>query len=217
MINDLFLRPLPAADPGRLVVITQKTTQMPFMLLFSYPDFLDFQRSAEGDGHDFPEMAKAFSGIMAYLESAVQMSRQGEAAERTYVHMVSGNYFTVLGAQPMMGRLFLPNEGRTVGADAIIVLTYDTWNNRFAADPHIVGQLVKINGLPFTVVGVTQPEFVGAELGHGAERIRADYDVAADESRTQLILHNRGIHRSSSWDGCSPAQAWNKPAPRPHW
>ncbi|MGA2571369.1 MAG: ABC transporter permease, partial [Terracidiphilus sp.] len=165
MINDLFLRPLPAADPGRLVVIAQTTTQMPFMLPFSYPDFLDFQRSVEGGSHEFPEMAKAYSGIMAYLESAVQMSRQGEAAERTYVHMVSGNYFAVLGAQPMMGRLFLPNEGRTAGADAIIVLTYDTWKSRFAADPHIIGQLVKINGLPFTVVGVTQPKFVGASWG----------------------------------------------------
>ena len=155
MINDLFLRPLPAADPGRLVVIAQKTTQMPMLFPFSYPDFLDFQRSVEGDGHEFPEMARAFSGVMAYLESAVQLSRAGEAADRTFVHMVSGNYFTVLGAQPMLGRLFLPNEGRTVGADAIIVLTYETWKSRFAADPHIIGQLVKINGLPFTVVGVT--------------------------------------------------------------
>jgi predicted permease len=165
MINDLFLRPLPAADPERLVVIAQRTTQMPFMIPFSYPDYLDFQRSLEGNGHEIPEMAKAFSGIMAYLESAVQMSRQGEAAERTYVHVVSGNYFTVLGAQPVMGRLFLPNEGRTAGADAIIVLTYETWKNRFASDPHIIGQLVKINGLPFTVVGVTQPKFVGASWG----------------------------------------------------
>ena len=102
---------------------------------------------------------------MAYLDSAVQMSRPGEAADRTHVHVVSGNYFTVLGVQPMMGRLFLPDEGRTAGADAILVLTYDTWKNRFAADPHIIGQLVKINGLPFTVVGVTQPKFVGAQWG----------------------------------------------------
>src|SRR5208337_943394 len=165
MIDDWFLRPLPAADPGKLVMITQKIPQSQMLLQASYPDFLDFQRSAEGGSHDFPEMAKAFSGIMAYLESAVQMSRQGEAADRTYVHVVSGNYFTVLGAQPMMGRLFLPDEGRTAGADAILVLTYDTWKNRFAADPHIIGQLVKINGLPFTVVGVTQPKFVGAEWG----------------------------------------------------
>ncbi len=165
MINDWFLRPLPAADPGKLVMISQKIPQSQMLLQASYPDFLDFQRSAEGGSHDFPEMAKAFSGIMAYLESAVQMSRQGEAADRTFVHVVSGNYFTVLGAQPMMGRLFLPDEGRTAGADAILVLTYDTWKNRFAADPHIIGQLVKINGLPFTVVGVTQPKFVGAEWG----------------------------------------------------
>ena len=164
-INDLFLRPLPAQDPGRLVVIAQKAPQSSLDFPFSYQDFLDFRRSAEGGGREFPEMAKAYSGIMAYQESAVQMSRQGEAAERTYVHMVSGNYFTVLGAQPMLGRLFMPNEGRTVGADAIIVLTYDTWKNRFAADPHIVGQPVKINGLPFTVVGVTQPKFVGAQWG----------------------------------------------------
>jgi predicted permease len=165
LINDLFLRPLPAADPGRLVTIAQKTPQSQMMFPFSYPDFLDFQRSAEGGSQDFPEMAQTFSGIMAYLESAVQMSRPGEAADRTYVHMVSGNYFRVLGAQPMMGRLFLPDEGRTVGADAIIVLTYDTWKNRFAADPRIVGQTVKIDGLPFTVVGVTQPKFVGAQWG----------------------------------------------------
>ena len=93
------------------------------------------------------------------------MSRAGEAADRSFVHMVSGNYFTVLGAQPMMGRLFLPGEGRTEGSDAIVVLTYDTWKSRFGADPHIVGQLVKIDGLPFTVVGVTQPKFVGAQWG----------------------------------------------------
>jgi predicted permease len=165
IVNDLFLRPLPAADPERLVVIVQKIPQSQVLFPASYPDFLDFQRSAEGGSHESPEIAQAFSGIMAYLEQAVQMSRQGEAAERTFVHVVSGNYFTVLGAQPMMGRLFLPGEGRTAGADAIVVLTYDTWKNRFAADPHIVGQLVKINGLPFTVVGVTQPKFVGAQWG----------------------------------------------------
>src|SRR5512141_1766910 len=91
MINELFLRPLPAADPGKLVMITQKIPQSPMLLQASYPDFLDFQRSAGGDSPDFPEMAKAFSGIMAYLQSPVQMSRPGEAADRTFVHVVSGN------------------------------------------------------------------------------------------------------------------------------
>jgi len=192
MINDLFLRPLPAADPGRLVVIAQTTTQMPFLLPFSCQDFLDFQRSVEGDSHEVPEMARAFSGIMTYLESAVHMSRQGEATERTYVHMVSGNYFTVLGAQPMMGRLFLPNEGRTPGADAIVVLTYDTWKSRFAADPHIVGQLVKINGLPFTVVGVTQPKFVGAQWGRALSGFVPISMLPLMNPEGNEVLTNRG-------------------------
>ena len=165
-INDLFLRPLPAADPGaRLVMIVQKAPQSEMMFPFSYQDFLDFRRNAEGDVRDVPEMAKAFSGVMAFMEMPVHLSRSGEATERTFVHMASGNYFTVLGARPMMDRLFLPNEGQTVGADAIIVLTYETWRSRFASDPHIIGQMVKLNGLPFTVVGVTPRGFVGAEWG----------------------------------------------------
>jgi predicted permease len=192
MINDLFLRPLPAADPGRLVVIGQTATQMPMIIPFSYPDFQDFQRYAEGDGHEVPEMARAFSGVMAYLESAVQMSRQGEAAERTYVHMVSGNYFAVLGAQPMLGRLFMPNEGRTVGADAIIVLTYETWKDRFAADPHIIGQTVKIDGLPFTVVGVTQPKFVGAQWGTALSGFMPITMLPKMNPAAYEIIYNRG-------------------------
>ena len=164
-INDLFLRPLPAADPGRLVVIAQKIPQSEMMFPFSYQDFLDFQRCAEGDGREVPEMAKTFSGVMAYMETPAHLSRSGEATERTFVHMVSGNYFRVLGAKPMLGRLFLPNEGLTVGADPIVVLTYDTWRSHFAADPRIISQTVKLNGLPFTVVGVTQPNFVGASWG----------------------------------------------------
>jgi predicted permease len=164
-INDLFLRPLPAADPGRLVMIAQKVPQSEMMFPFSYQDFLDFQRYAQGDGRDVPEMAKTFSGVMAFMEMPVHLSRTGEATERTFVHLVSGNYFTVLGAQPMLGRLFLPYEGQTVGADAIIDLTYETWRSRFASDPHIIGQVVKLNGLPFTVVGVTPRGFVGAEWG----------------------------------------------------
>jgi hypothetical protein len=145
------------------VVITQNASQISFNFPFSYQDFLDFRRFAEGGGPEVPEMAKAFSGIMAYMQTPIHLSRAGESTERTYVDMVSGNYFTVLGAQPIMGRLFLSNEGRTVGADAIIVLTYDTWRSRFAANPNIVGQTVKLNGLPFTVVGVTQPKFLGAQ------------------------------------------------------
>ena len=164
-VNDFFLRPLPAQNPEQLVVIAQKSPQfeMPFPL--SYLDFVDFRRSAEGADREHPEMAKTFSGLMAYLEAPVHLSRSGGVTARTWVHVVSDNYFSVLGVQPLHGRLFLPTEGQQPGADPIIVLTHEAWRTGFAADPGIVGQPVKLNGVPFTVVGVTPPGFVGASWG----------------------------------------------------
>jgi predicted permease len=164
-VNDFFLRPLPAKDPAQLVVIAQKSPQFEMPFPFSYLDFLDFRRSAEGADREHAEMAKMFSGLMAYMETPVHLSRSGEVTARTWVHVVSNNYFTVLGVQPLHGRLFLPTEGQQPGADPIVVLTHEAWRTRFAADPGIVGQAIKLNGVSFTVVGVTPPGFVGASWG----------------------------------------------------
>lgn len=67
-VNDFFLRPLSAKEPEQLVVIAQKSPQLNFPFPLSYPDFLDFCRFAEGDGREYPEMAKTFSGLMVYQE-----------------------------------------------------------------------------------------------------------------------------------------------------
>jgi predicted permease len=164
LVSDFFLRPLPAAQPEQLVVIAQVTqSDMPYP--FSYPDFEDFRRAVEGDGHEAPDMAAAFSGMMAHKEEVVHLSQAGTGSERTWVHAASGNYFAVLGVRPFLGRLFLPGEGLRAGADPIIVLTHDAWRSRFASDPRILGRSLKLNGVPFTVVGVTPPGFVGAAWG----------------------------------------------------
>ena len=166
VVNDFFLRPLPAKNPEQLVVIAQKSRAVSDMAFpFSYPDFLDFRRAVEGGERDSPDMPKTFSGLMAYKDEVVNLSRAGAGTERTFVHAASGDYFIVLGVQPFLGRLFLPSEGRQPGADPIVVLTYDAWRSRFASDPHIIGQPVKLNGVSFTVIGVTPPGFVGAAWG----------------------------------------------------
>jgi predicted permease len=164
-VNELFLRPLPATDPGRLVVMALKIPKFQYALPNSYPDFQDFRQQVEGRGGETPELAKAFAGLMAYKEEVVHLSRAGEGTERAWIHLVSNNYFSVLGVNPHRGRLILPTEGKNPGADPIIVLTFATWRNRFGGDPGIVGQQVKLNGLPFTVVGITPPDFVGAAWG----------------------------------------------------
>jgi len=142
-----------------------KTLKFQYALPLSYPDFQDFRRQVEGEGQDTPELAQAFTGIMAYKEEMVHLSRPGEGTERAWIHLVSNNYFSVLGVNPYRGRLILPTEGKNPGADPIIVLTHASWRDRFGGDPGIIGQQIKLNGLPFTVVGVTPPNFVGAAWG----------------------------------------------------
>jgi predicted permease len=163
--NDLFLRPLPATEPDRLVVAAVKSPVNPFQVPFSYPDVQDLRKLLETIHSDAPDLARAYSDLMAYKEQAVHLSRAGESTERAYVHAATENYFSMLGVQPHLGRFFLPAEGRTIGADPIIVLSHATWTQRFGANPAIVGQTVKLNGHPFTVVGVAPQGFFGAAWG----------------------------------------------------
>jgi putative ABC transport system permease protein len=163
--NDLFFRPLPVAKPDQLVVIAYKASTIPYQLPYSYPDAVDFRRFVEGDGSAVPDMARVFSGLMAYKEQVVHISQTGRSTERAWVHAVTDNYFSVLGVQPHLGRFFLPQEVSAPGAEAVLVLTYDTWRTRFDADPTIVGQSLKINGIPFVVIGVAPRSFLGASWG----------------------------------------------------
>ena len=163
--NELFLRPLPAVAPDRLVVVAQKSPVVDYQLPYSYADVEDFRRFVETDGAAVPDLARVFSGLMAYKEESVHLSRTGVATERTWVHAVTDNYFAVLGVQPQLGRFFLPGEARTPGADPLFILTDATWRSRFHADPAIIGQTVKLNGVPMTVVGIAPPGFFGASWG----------------------------------------------------
>jgi predicted permease len=78
--------------------------------------------------------------------------------------LVSGNYFEVLGTQPAAGRFFLPEEDRTPGTHPVIVLSHQFWSERFHSDPNVLGTTLRLNGLPYTIVGVTEPAFTGHTL-----------------------------------------------------
>jgi putative ABC transport system permease protein len=163
--NDLFFRPLPAAAPDELVVVATRGPGIPYQLPYSYPDAVDFRRFVEGGGEAAPDMARVFSGLMAYKEQVVHLSQTGKSTERAWVHATTDNYFAVLGVQPHLGRFFRPEEVSTPGSEAVLVLTYDAWRTCFGADPGIIGQSLKINGTPFTVIGVAPQGFFGASWG----------------------------------------------------
>ncbi len=82
-------------------------------------------------------------------------------AELILGEMVAGNYFDVMGVQAALGRMFLPEEDATEGTHPAVVLADDYWRSRHGADPGIVGGEIRLNGRPYTVIGVSPPEFRG--------------------------------------------------------
>jgi predicted permease len=152
MVNMLLLRPLPVQNPNQLVTLLYQQHGGMSAQWFSYPDYRDL-RARTGS---------AFSDVVAFRTSLDGLSVNGRA-DRIVTHFVTGNYFTMLGVKPALGRLLLPGEGEVEGADAIVVLSYSYWQARFASDPNVIGQRVLVDGYPLTVVGVASKEFHGAQ------------------------------------------------------
>src|SRR5262249_31878095 len=127
------LRPLPAPHPEQLTVLAMTQEGASGFQAFSYPDYLDIRKQAEG-----------FSDIFAYKPALKGVVVDGKV-DVCIVSSVTGNYFSALGIQPALGRLISPSEGQTPGADPVIVLGYSYWQKRFDGNPSVIGKQVEIN------------------------------------------------------------------------
>lgn len=152
IINTIFFQPLPVKDASQLVYVMQQTPKQPFPHGQSWHDYQDIRR----------EIGE-FSDVLALFYSAAQLSVPGRQPDRTWIEAVSGNYFSMLGIEPALGRLFLPGEGEKIGADPIVVLSHSYWQSKLGGDPSIVGRPINVNGRPFTVVGVAPATFNSAQ------------------------------------------------------
>ena len=116
----------------------------------SYPNYLDLRDRM----HSFVDLA-AFNFA---LGTAIDTGNDPQAASG---FATTGNYFTVLAAYPYLGRLYAPSDLHGTGSAPCIVLSYGYWHTRFHDDPGVIGRVVRVNKHPFTVIGVTAPEFAG--------------------------------------------------------
>jgi putative ABC transport system permease protein len=107
--------------------------------------------------------------------------------------LVSGNYYSVLGVNAVLGRTILPDDDRAPGQSPVCVISYNYWQRRFAGDPAVVGKAIRLGGSPFTIIGVTPPEFFGLEIG-------SSLDISVPLMMQQQVMP--GI--SSFVDGESP-------------
>jgi len=151
MVDSLLLRPLPLQDPGRIAVLAMQQKNGGVQPQFSIPDYQDIQK----------QTGESFSGLAGYLFGLDGLSSEGAKPERIMTSYVSGNFFSMLGLKPALGRFILPSEGETVGADPVMVLSYAYWKSHFGGDAAIVGRKVSVDGHPITIIGVAPEGFYG--------------------------------------------------------
>lgn len=87
------------------------------------------------------------------------------SVERVFGQLVSDNYFSALDVQPALGRTFLPSDLSGDGREPVVVISHGLWQNRFLSAPDVVGQSLRVNGQPLTIVGVMPRVFQGTTLG----------------------------------------------------
>ena len=156
LVNAVLLNPLPVEDPSQLVSIwttdeRNQSNQAAFGFLQTSP--LNFR--------DLRDKNEVFSGITGHVGIPLNITGGTGQPEQVFGELVTGNFFSVLGARPQVGRGFLPDEDQTPGAKLVAVLGYGEWQKRYGGDPSIVGRTISLNGNAFTVVGVMPKGFKG--------------------------------------------------------
>ena len=147
LIDAVVLRPLPVSAPGTLVWLRDPS--------FSYPMFEQMR-----------DRAHMLTGVFAWEPRTLQAEWTKEP-EPTSMVLVTGAFHTTLGLQPAAGRLITQADvGNTAAeAQAVAVLSHDAWQRRFGGDHAAIGRSLRIEGQPFTIVGVTPPGFFGVAVG----------------------------------------------------
>ncbi len=157
-MEGILFRPFPAvAQQDRLLVVAGTARGTSGFDDVSWPDLNDFQKSCT--------LIDSFivNKIMGTTLSI------GDRAERAAGSIVSANYFETLGVHPILGRGFEPAEDSGRNAHPVTVISYRVWQERFHADPEIIGKTQRLNGVPFTIIGVAPDGFYGTFVGYAIQ------------------------------------------------
>jgi predicted permease len=153
LIDQVLLRKLPITNPEELVMLYQQgphNGNNMGLRMHSYPIYQEYQKRAE-----------PLSEVLCRRLVSVSASIDNQT-ERLDAEMVSGNFFTMLGVKPALGRVLSPEEDdRDYQGHPVVVLGYDYWVRRFAGDRSVIGKKILVNNYPMTIVGVSAAGFAG--------------------------------------------------------
>ena len=156
LVDQLILQLLPIQDAQNVVLLAGRGRHYGGnngRNALSYPMYQDLR-----------DRNRVFSAMMCRYQLGFAISADSRT-EAVNGELVSGNYFPMLGVRPALGRLFTASDDLHAGAHPYAVLSYTWWKTRFAGDPHILGQTIRVNDRPLTIVGVAQAAFEGMEPG----------------------------------------------------
>ncbi|HKQ73670.1 MAG TPA: ABC transporter permease [Blastocatellia bacterium] len=156
LIDAALLKSLPVKDPAQLYLITHAGERG----VTEANNFPLFERMR--DHNQF------FSGVIAFNPNRWKVTLNGEA-ELVSGQVVTGNYFTVLGVNAALGRTLTVEDDKIPKGHPVAVISHAYWRRRFGQDPGVLGKTITINLTPFTIIGVTTPEFFGLQSGRSTE------------------------------------------------
>jgi len=186
VINAVFLHPLAIEDPSHVVEMFTRDTKtvQAANLTLTPSSFQNYE--------DYRDQNNVFTGLAGYFPFGLQWTRKGET-QGLPAMMTSANYFDVLGIKPYRGRLFRPDEDRSMGGNTVVVVSHSLWIREFGSDPNLIGQTLTLNGLPFTVIGVTPPGFKGTFSLAGPDRVWVPLSMREQLANGQLraLMPNR--------------------------
>jgi hypothetical protein len=181
----LLLRPLPVRAPGELHAVGPATdANLDLNPPYFSPEF--YRQLTETD----PRLRDLFASSIV-VSSGVHLSADG-SGERLRGDLVSGNYFRVLGISARIGRTRSEDDDRSSGAHPVVVLSDAGWRRSFGSRTDIVGQPVRLNGYPYTVIGITGEGFFGTRAGFTP-------DLWAPLSMTSQIAGDLNPSRNSNY------------------
>jgi len=150
-VDAALIKPLPYSDPNRLVDVNERAAMFPRSNL-SYQDYVDWKK-----------MNKVFTALEVYTGNGYLLSTP-TGTEPVQSARVSDGFFRVLGVKPILGRDFYAGEDKPNAAETVI-LSYDTWQERFGGRKDVIGQTVRLSGIPTTIIGVLPANFQFAPRG----------------------------------------------------
>ncbi len=175
LINNIMLRSLPVQHPDQLFLLNWTSKAQGFFVWSGYADYGGCGTSDPGTGNsncsfsypvfdNFRAHTHYFQNVAAYGGSANVHLDWGGQIVTAGAQTVSGEFFSTLGVNPLLGRVLSPADDQT-GVEPVAVLNFNYWQKHFGGDSSVVGKTVGLNGAAFTVIGVTPPEFFGLQLG----------------------------------------------------